>query len=174
MDDVPITFSGSVALENNHEDVSDGSKAMSRGTLSILLLLMMAGAPAVQAQLTDSEALQFMAGFEAALATEDFKKVAPLIHPQAVFRFSEGDHSGMADIQAAMERTWAHEVDGERYTLTDKRVLRSGEDAATVLFTWNWSGDSAEHGPFEIVGRGTVQLVRHEGTIKILVEHLSR
>ena len=147
---------------------------MSRRTSVWLLLLMMAGAPAVQAQLTDSEALQFMAGFEAALASEDFAKVAPLIHPQAVFRFSEGDHSGMADIQAAMERTWAHEVDNERYTLTDKRTLRSGKDAVTVLFTWNWSGDSAEHGPFEIVGRRTVQLVRHEGAIKILLEHLSR
>ena len=147
---------------------------MNRGNLTILLLLMTAGAPAVQAQLTDSEALKFMAGFEAALATEDFKNVAPLIHPQAVFRFSEGDHSGMAEIQAAMERTWAHEVDGERYALTDKRILRSGKDTVTVLFTWRWSGDSAEHGPFEIVGRGTAQLVRHEGAIKILLEHLSR
>ena len=147
---------------------------MSRGVSVWLIALMMAGAPAVQAELTEAEALQFMARFEAALATEDFEKVAPLIHPQAVFRFSEGDHSGMADIRAAMERTWAFEVDDERYYLTDKRVLHSGKGAATVLFTWNWSGDSAEHGPFKITGRGTVQLVRHEGTIKILLEHLSR
>ncbi|MCY3640900.1 MAG: hypothetical protein OXH37_07795, partial [Gammaproteobacteria bacterium] len=96
---------------------------MSRGVSVWLLLLMMAGAPAVQAELTEGEALQFMARFEAALATEDFTQVAPLIHPRAVFRFSEGDHSGMADIRAAMERTWAFEVDDERYTLTDKRVL---------------------------------------------------
>ena len=127
-----------------------------------------------QAELTEADALQFMARFEAALATEDFANVAPLIHPQAVFRFSEGDHSGMAEIRTAMERTWAHEVNDERYYLTDKRVLRSGEGSATVLFTWNWSGDSPEHGPFEIVGRGTVQLVRHDGEIKILLEHLSR
>ena len=147
---------------------------MSRSVSVWLLALMMAGAPAVQAELTEAEALQFMARFEAALATEDFEKVAPLIHPQAVFRFSEGDHSGMADIRAAVERTWAFEVDDERYYLTDKRVLHSGKGAATVLFTWNWSGDSAEHGPFKITGRGTVQLVRHEGTIKILLEHLSR
>ena len=147
---------------------------MSRSTWVWLLLLMMAGAPVAHAKLTDAEALQFMARYEAALSSEDFAKVAPLIHPQAVFRFSEGDHSGMADIQAAMERTWAYEVDDERYTLTDKRVLRSGKDAVTVLFTWNWSGSSAEHGPFEIAGRGTAQLVRHEGAIKILVEHLSR
>lgn len=147
---------------------------MSRGVSVWLIALMMAGAPAVQAELTEAEALQFMARFEAALATEDFTQVAPLVHPQAVFRFSEGDHSGMADVKAAMERTWAFEVDDERYYLTDKRVLRSGEDAATVLFTWNWSGNSAEHGPFEITGRGTVQLVRHAGEIKILLEHLSR
>ncbi len=146
---------------------------MSRGVSVWLIALMMAGAPAVQAELTEAEALQFMARFEAALATEDFEKVAPLIHPQAVFRFSEGDHSGMADIRAAVERTWAFEVDDERYYLTDKRVLHSGKGAATVLFTWNWSGDSAEHGPFKITGRGTVQLVRHEGAIKILLEHLS-
>ena len=147
---------------------------MSRGVLPALLLLMMAGAPAVQAELTEAEALRFMVRFEAALASKEFAEVAPLIHPQAVFRFSEGDHSGMAEIQAAMERTWAFEVDDERYYLTDKRVLRSGKDAATVLFTWNWSGNSAEHGPFEIVGRGTVQLVRHDGAIQILLEHLSR
>lgn len=147
---------------------------MNRSVSVWLLLLMVAGAPAVQAELTDNEALQFMARFEAALASEDFAEVAPLIHPQAVFRFSEGDHSGMANIRAAMERTWAYEVDDERYYLTDKRVLRSGKDAVTVLFTWNWSGNSAEHGAFEIVGRGTAQLVRHEGAIKILLEHLSR
>lgn len=147
---------------------------MSRSVSLWLVALMMTGAPAVQAELTETDALQFMARFEAALATEDFTQVSPLIHPQAVFRFSEGDHSGMADIRAAMERTWAIEVDDERYYLTDKRVLHSGKGAATVLFTWNWSGDSAEHGPFKITGRGTVQLVRHEGAIKILLEHLSR
>lgn len=58
---------------------------MSRGMLPALLLLMMAGAPAAQAELTEAEALQFMARFEAALASEDFAEVAPLIHPQAVF-----------------------------------------------------------------------------------------
>lgn len=147
---------------------------MSRGVSVWLLGLMMAGAATVQAELTEREALQFMARFEAALATEDFTQVAPLVHPQAVFRFSEGDHSGMAGIRAAMERTWSFEVDDERYYLTDKRVLLSGKDSATVVFTWNWSGDSGEHGPFEITGRGTVQLVRHEGAIKILLEHLSR
>ncbi len=169
-----MVLSGSVALGNNHEEGPGARKTMSRRNSTVLLLLMIAGAPAVQAQLTESEALQFMARFEAALASEDFANVAPLIHPQAVFRFSEGDHSGMAEIQAAMERTWAHDVDGERYYLTNKRVLHSGHDAATVLFTWNWSGDSAEHGPFEIVGRGTVQLVRHDGSVKVLLEHLSR
>ena len=100
--------------------------------------------------------------------------MAPFIHPQAVFRFSEGDHSGMAEIRAAMERTWAFEVSNERYCLTDQRVLHGGNDSATVLFTWNWSGDSAERGPFEILGRGTVQLVRDSGATKILLEHLSR
>ena len=147
---------------------------MNKGVLVLPLLLVLAGVAAARAELTEAAALQFMVRFEAALATEDFANVEPLIHPQAVFRFSEGDHSGMADVRAAMERTWAFEVDDERYYLTDKRVLHSGKGAATVLFTWNWSGDSAEHGPFKITGRGTVQLVRHEGAIKILLEHLSR
>ena len=147
---------------------------MSRVIAVSLSLLVLAGSPTARAELTEAQALQFMVRFEVALATEDFANVEPLIHPQAVFRFSGGDHSGMAEIRTAMERTWAHEVKDERYYLTDKQVLRSGKESATVLFTWNWSGGSPEHGPFEIVGRGTVQLVRHNGAIKILLEHLSR
>ena len=124
-------------------------------------------------QISEADVRDFLTRYEHASATQAFANVVGLIHPDALFRFSDGDFRGREAIQAAFERTWAYDLEDERYYLTDVEVMNTDANSATATFTFNWSGTAPE-GPFEIAGRGTVVLVRHDGKLKILIEHLSR
>ena len=123
--------------------------------------------------ITEQLVLEFLSRFEAAQNSEDFDQVAPLIHPNALFRFNDGDYRGMEAARGAFESTWAHDVEDERYRLSDIEVLHANGTSATATFRFHWSG-IAESGPFEVIGRGTSVIVQHEGEVKLLVEHLSR
>lgn len=125
------------------------------------------------AELTEADAERFMRAYERALETEDFNNVAQFIHPQAIFRFSEGDFVGLAQIEKAFEKTWALDVENVEYFLTNVQIINVANGSATVIFNWNWKGDTKE-GPFQIVGRGTSHIVLLEGQPKLLLEHLSR
>ncbi len=135
-----------------------------------LLLTMSSTA---QGSLHEATVLQFMTAYEQALSTESFDNVAPLVHPDAVFRFSEGDFVGHADIKGAMEKTWGLDVEAVEFFLTDIDVNHTDDSSALVTFNWNWKGQSAD-GPFHVIGRGTSLVVKHEGTLKLKLEHLSR
>ncbi|MGE3599776.1 MAG: nuclear transport factor 2 family protein, partial [Dehalococcoidia bacterium] len=66
---------------------------------------------------------EFLARYETAANSHDFARVAPLIHPNATFRFTDGDHQGIDAIRAAIESTWsASDVKDERYVLTDIKI----------------------------------------------------
>lgn len=134
---------------------------------------MAAGGADMAEQITESQVLEFLNRFETAQNSEDFDRVAPMLHPDALFRFNDGDYRGLEAARGAFENTWAHEVDDERYYLSDIEVLHVDHRSATATFRFHWSGVTA-NGPFEVVGRGTSVLVRHEGELKLLVEHLSR
>ncbi len=123
--------------------------------------------------ITETSVLEFLKRFEAASATEIFANVAGMIHPHALFRFNDGDYRGLEAIQRAFESTWAQDVKDERYTLSDIEVLSVDAGSAVAVFHYNWSG-VGPHGPFQIVGRGTSLLVLHDGTLKVMLEHLSR
>lgn len=117
--------------------------------------------------------LEFLSAFEQAQASQDFAEVAPLIHPDAVFRFNDGDYRGTDQIRAAFESTWALQVENEIYSMSDVEVEYTDSASAVVTFTFHWSGIGPE-GPFEVAGRGTSVLVEHDGSLKVLLEHLSR
>lgn len=121
---------------------------------------------------TSSELVEFFDSFERAQETHDFDRVAPMIHPQALFRFNDGDFRGVADIRAAFERTWAHDVEDERYWMDDLEVLHAGAECAVVTFAFHWSGTGPK-GFFQVDGRGSSVVVRHAGSPVILLEHLS-
>ncbi len=123
--------------------------------------------------ITERQVLDFLERFEKAQRTEDFDLVASMLHPDALFRFNDGDYRGIEAARGAFEGTWAHEVEDERYRLTDVEVLHVDAGSATATFRFHWSG-VGHSGPFHIVGRGTSVLVRHDGALKLLVEHLSR
>lgn len=138
------------------------------GTFCLFLSTVVAAA-----ELTEADVGRFMSAYEKALETEHFHKVAPFIHPQAVFRFSEGDFVGLEQIEEAFAKTWALDVENVKYFLSNLRVINVDAESATVVFNWNWQGDS-EEGPFRIVGRGTSHIVLLDGQPKLLLEHLSR
>lgn len=119
------------------------------------------------------EVLEFLAAFERAQGSRDFDRVGPLLHPDAMFRFTEGDFRGIDEIRNAFEATWAPEVADEEYRMVDIEVRHLDQTAAVATFGWRWSGTGSD-GPFQIEGRGTTVLVRHEDGLRLMVEHLSR
>jgi ketosteroid isomerase-like protein len=91
-------------------------------------------------QISEADVRNFLTRYEHASATQSFANVVGLIHPDALFRFSDGDFRGYEAIQAAFERTWAYDVEDERYYLTDVEVMNTDANSATATFTFNWSG----------------------------------
>ena len=132
-----------------------------------------AGAGDTAEQLSEQQVLEFLSRFEAAQNSEDFDNVAPLLHPDVLFRFNDGDYRGLEAARGAFESTWAQEVENEVYRLSDIEVLHAGSGSAAATFRFHWSGVTAK-GPFEVIGRGTGVIVRHQGEPRLLVEHLSR
>jgi hypothetical protein len=122
--------------------------------------------------IAESDIIDFLTDYEAASNGRDFARLEPLIHPEATYRFSDGDFTGLHAIRGAIEQTWALEVEDERYWLTGIRIIRSGEDAALVMYDFHWSGVGPK-GPFQVDGRGTQMLLRHDGRLTSLYEHLS-
>jgi hypothetical protein len=124
-------------------------------------------------QITEATVVECLERFVAAGATRSFANVAGMIHPKALFRFNDGDYRGLEAIQGAFESTWAHDVKDERYYLSHIEVVSVDADSAAATFRFHWSGTGIQ-GPFQIEGRGTSVLVRHQGKLKVMVEHLSR
>ena len=123
--------------------------------------------------ITETRVVEFLKRFEDASATRLFVNVAGMIHPNALFRFNDGDYRGLEAIQRAFESTWTQDVKDELYYLSDIEVLSVDTSSAAATFHFNWSG-VGPHGPFQVVGRGTSLLVLHDGRLKVMVEHLSR
>jgi hypothetical protein len=123
--------------------------------------------------ITETRVVEFLKRFEEASATELFANVAGMIHPNALFRFNDGDYHGLEAIQRAFESTWIQDVKDERYYLSDIEVVSVDTNSAVATFHYTWSGVGL-HGPFQILGRGTSLLVLQDGRLKVMLEHLSR
>ena len=132
-----------------------------------------ANAAGMAEEITERQVRGFLARFEQAQATERFDAVEPLLHPDVLFRFNDGDYRGLEAARGAFESTWALDVEDVRYVLSHIDVLHRDASSATATFRFHWSG-VGDQGPFEVVGRGTTVLVRYEGELRLLVEHLSR
>ena len=123
--------------------------------------------------ITEAEILEFLKKYMAAANSRIFANVADMIHPQALFRFAEGDFSGIDNIQKAFEGAWVDSVVDETYSLVDVRIVTSDAHSAVVAYSFSWSG--VENGrPFRITGRATNVIVRNGGKIQCIYEHLSR
>lgn len=117
------------------------------------------------------EVRDFLDLYERRTNTHDFEAVREFIDPDAVYWFSDGVHEGIREIQQAFEQTW-DAIRDEVYSIEDVRWLTVDGDSASCIYTFHWKGTvdgQVETGS----GRGTCIVHRHEGSWKIVQEHLS-
>lgn len=110
--------------------------------------------------------------YEQRLSAQDFAKVIPLIHKDAVFWFNDGSYSGIDSIEGAFNKTFEL-IKEEKYWLTNLDWIYQSDDAASCHYQFNWEG-IIEGTPSAGGGRGTSVLKNVDGSWKIMHEHLSR
>jgi hypothetical protein len=80
----------------------------------------------------------FIAQYEAALATQDWSEVSPLIYVDASVTFSDGSvHKGKEAVRAAFERNF-RSIAGEKYRISNVHWLLRSNDAAVYMFDFDW------------------------------------
>jgi hypothetical protein len=77
--------------------------------------------------------------YKDALATQRWDEVAPLIHEDACFIFSEGTYLGKAAIEPAVRATFDL-IKSERYAIKDVVWTYVHEDSAACTYGFEWSG----------------------------------
>ena len=125
--------------------------------------------------LSKNDVVQFLNHFEELAEKENFDLIQDMVHENAFFRFNDGDFVGRAAVRGAFEKTWkgGATVKKDRFFLSDIVVLSTDAASATAIYTYHWEGTS-EESAFRIQGRGTRVLVREQGRLQIIHEHLSR
>jgi len=115
----------------------------------------------------------FIASYEKALATQDWKSVEPLIAANASVTFSTGAvHEGKAAVKAAFERNFEL-IKSEEYQIKNVRWLFANESTAVYLFDFSWKGIMNN----QLIGgegMGTSVLIREEDKWVLLAEHLGK
>lgn len=116
-------------------------------------------------------ATEFIARYEAALGTQDWDVVAPLIHDDARVIFSNGAlHVGKDAIKIAYERNFAT-IKSELYQVENVHWLFESPDCASYMFEFRWTG-IIEGKEASGSGRGTAVLVRESGDWVLVGEQL--
>lgn len=129
----------------------------------------------MQTAISTDAVVQFLNRFEEIAEKEDFALIKDMIHERAYFRFNDGDFLGRQAIQAVFEKTWRGDpsVKKARFYLSDIVVLTADQSTATATYTYNWEGSQGGR-EFRVQGRGTRVLLKENGQLRIIHEHLSR
>lgn len=115
----------------------------------------------------------FIQQYEAALKTQDWTKVDPLIHKDACVTFSNGTiHIGKAAVQKAFENNFSL-IKSEEYAMQNIHWVIKNESTTVYLFDYFWQGLINEKS-VSGNGRGTAVLVKEEEKWLLLTENLSR
>lgn len=113
----------------------------------------------------------FITAYEAALASQDWAVVEPLVHRDACVTFTNGSvHEGRAAVQAAFTRNFSL-IKSEQYTISNVRWVRTSDDFAAYLFEFSWQG-VINGEPASGAGQGTCIIVREHDHWQLLIEHL--
>lgn len=116
---------------------------------------------------------QFISAYKAALATQQWQNVEPLIHKNACVIFSNGEvHKGMDEIQAAYERNFAL-IKNEDYQVSNIHWVLKNETTAVYTFDFSWRG-IINNQPAGGAGRGTAVLVYENSKWLLMAEQLTR
>lgn len=108
--------------------------------------------------------------YKAALATQRWDEVSPLIHEDACFIFSEGTYFGKAAIEPAFRATF-NLIKSEHYASKDVVWTYVHGDSAACAYGFEWSG-LIEGQLASGTGRGTTVVVRSRDRWQIIHEHL--
>ncbi len=113
---------------------------------------------------------EFIHDYEAALATQDWDQVSPLIHDDCVATFSEGTHIGKSQVESAFQKTFDL-IEDETYRISNVHWAIRSESIAVVVYNFEWSGIingvRASGG-----GRGTSTIICDNGRWQLIAEHL--
>ena len=113
----------------------------------------------------------FVRAYEAALASQRWDALDPLVHGDVCATFSTGAvHKGKAAVRRAFEANFAS-IEDERYRISNVHWVVQSETFAVYLFDFTWSG-RINGRETQGGGRGTSVLVCDNGDWKLLVEHL--
>lgn len=119
------------------------------------------------------KAEDFIKAYEAALATQNWEHVDPLINREASVTFSDGSvHIGRDAVQKAFEKNFAT-IENEHYAIKDVRWLKKTEHFAVYLFDFEWSG-RVRGKLVSGSGFGTSVIIQEKGTWQLLTEHLGK
>ncbi len=119
------------------------------------------------------KAEEFIPQYEAALASQDWSQVSPLIHKEAIVTFSDGSiHEGIDKIQIAFERNFKL-IKSEKYEVLNVEWVEKEESNAQYNFHFKWEG----YINGELMGgsgKGSCQLIKDKGNWLLWREELSR
>lgn len=115
---------------------------------------------------------QALEQYIAATNTHDFSNVEKVLHPQAVYWFSDKTCTSLPEIRSYFENAW-NVIKEEVYAATDVQWISADQHSATCLYTYRYEGYS--NGKFVSgSGRATNVFVKTEaGEWKLIHEHLS-
>lgn len=104
--------------------------------------------------------------------THQFENVKQLLHPNAVYWFSDRTCKTTHEIQSYFENSW-DTIKDEVYSISDVHWLVTEENTATCIYTYHYEG--LLNGKFVAgSGRATNVFVKiNEAEWKIIHEHLS-
>ena len=115
----------------------------------------------------------FPAAYEAALRSQRWERVAPLMHDEACVTFSTGAvHRGKAAVQRAFEANFAA-IENEDYRISELAWRDRTADRASYTFRFAWSGRIAGQ-PASGAGTGSITLVLTPTGWQLLAETLHR
>jgi hypothetical protein len=113
----------------------------------------------------------FPSAYAAALSTQHWESVAPLIHPQACVTFSGGAfHRGIHAIESAYRRNFSL-ISGESFRMSELHWVTQSTDFAAYCFRFDWTG-SINGELASGFGRGTTLVVRTPQGWQLMAEHL--
>lgn len=114
---------------------------------------------------------EFIISYEAALASQNWDNVEPLVHANACVTFSNGTvHKGLKAIKVACTNNFSL-IKDEKYFITDVHWVVKDKEFAVYLFNFNWSGliDGQQASGS---GRGSTTLIFENGKWLLVSEHL--
>ncbi len=112
----------------------------------------------------------FMEKYKAALASQNWDNVSPLMHDDACMTFSNGTFKSKDAVKRIFKQNFSS-IEDETYVVSNIYWLHRGKESAVCLFDFKWSDFSAG----EVIsgaGRGTSVLLNTAEGWKLLTEHL--